>query len=269
MGFFSDILDGYNKKNKVRSLYRKDDYRFALKDGGMFAGPSKLLREANEYMNYCKLKEKQCVIAITGKKLSGKTTLAKTIMESNGIGYSRIFMKKIQDCENPLRLLETLLPYSGGVIIEEVDEITDSKLINTINMFLTKDVVHLSGNRKIDIRNMTIIVISSKDDPVLLTQNGLTIPMEYNREDFVKYYLYFCEESGHDFVDNNVKIDNRVVGTIGSIMNNNIALFRTWVYRLMDFAEKNRGISVNEDNVLEILFQTLDLETIKEVNTDK
>ena len=30
MGFFSDILDGYNEKNKVRSLYRKDDYRGIL-----------------------------------------------------------------------------------------------------------------------------------------------------------------------------------------------------------------------------------------------
>lgn len=268
MGFFSDILAGLELEKRITNEKTAETPVFShivLQNGESFVGPSRLLRKANDYISNCRTNGKPSVIVISGEQMSGKSVLAKAIMESNGMRYSRIFMKSVQDGEKPLRLFGSLLPTNGGIIIEEADAITNPQLLNAMTKVCNRSVVYASGKRIPLYRMIIIVVLKKNNTPRFYTQNKLVISLDYTRDDYVKMYLGFCEESGHSFANNKVRIDNRVLCTVGGVFNNNIGLFKEWVYRLMEFADHREGVVVNADNLLEVLLHTLDLDMVERI----
>lgn len=218
------------------------------------------LKKAKENIEYCHLARFSRPIVIYGGKSSGKTMLAKAIMQENEITYTVIDLRQIRRPDEIYRQMESFGSYKKGVIFEGAEELTDWSIIDVVNTILSKDEVDLSFERTLNLSLFTIIFTLKKENIYLNLKNVCPIKIGYKRDDYVRLFLRACKKAGHDFPENKVHIDNKVIAFMGGLLGKNIVLFERWAQHLMDMAEKKEKLTVTMDNVMELLPQMLDFD---------
>ena len=229
-------------------------------DGTELVGLSAQLKRAKENIKYCSLAHESRPICICGPRRSGKSLLAKAIMQDNGIRYEMIDLQTIQSPQELLLKLELLSPVNKGIILEGAEEVTDWSVLEALNRILTEKEIETSYAKKTCLYQLAIIVPINKKNPYLNLKNSLTITIGYKRDDYVKFYLRACKDAGYDFPENKVHIDNKALSFMGGILGNDIVIYREWVVHLMEMAEKKGKMMINMENIMDIMSQLLDFD---------
>lgn len=263
MGFFSNIHPGITQEvNSSKNTY-KHEYSKDVDIIGLFNQRKK----ARSYIDRCHIWKRPRLIVIKGDKCSGKSSLAKAIMQDNEMKYTRVFLDSIQNGEKPLVLLSQLVPQSGGLILENIDKVTDQSLINALNKMFTSKGVVFGREKIVDLRKVTIIIPIHNSVKLSMNLNrACVIPVEYTKNDYSMLYLRFCSDAGYTGSRNKIIIDSNLISYIGKYFKDNIKLFRKWVYALMTYGEKNGETKIDKSNIHE--FFDLDLDVIPDCETE-
>lgn len=216
------------------------------------------LRKARENIEYCRLANFSRPIMIIGPKNSGKSLLAKVIMQDNEITYTVIDLRRIRQPEEIYKQLESIGAYRKGIILEGAEELSDWNIINAVNTLLSSGEKNISFNHTIRMSMVAVIITLKKENVYLNLKNACPLKIVYKRDDYVLMFLRACKKAGYDFPNNRLHIDNKAVAFMGNLLGRNIVSFEKWAKHLMEMTEKKKGLTVTMDNIMEFMPQMLD-----------
>ncbi len=237
-----------------------DEKRLIKRLGGSLFGLNKQIHDAKETIRLCDKGKEACFIAIIGMKKSGKTLLAKSVMQAFG-DYTTIDMTRVSPDD-----FYDLLAESSWMILEGADSITDKELLDRLNLVLNESIneIDLTDGRKIDISSLHMIITLDKEriDGILsLNLNkARKIIIDYSRQDFVELYLKICDCVGFSMDRNSIHIDNRVLFFVGKILlRENIERFIRFIIRMLIKNQRESGMDIKMDNLYEFIPELIDI----------
>ncbi len=226
-------------------------------------GLEKQIDEAVGTINLCKKQNRPAFIAIWGDTKSGKTTLAKTILQKFG-SYSVIDLTEVSYDRFFMFLLR-----NKTVVLEGIDRVMDYRVIDRLNYIFTTDKkgIRLNNGDLLKYNQLTIILTFDKSnmENIIKRYNLSKIAhvfINYGRLDYARIYLYCCEVAGLKPSDNSIIIDNRALAYAATLLRNNIKAFQIFVFRLFDYSIGKDKVVVDMKNITVLLSELVDYSQI-------
>ena len=259
-GRINTITDNvYDMANRILS----SGHAYVL-NGERVIGHNERILAASDYLSRYKSEENlPAVIAISGAEGSGRTMLAKTIMDDNHLPYSVIDLDIVEKAEKPVRVFESLNHVTEGIILRGYDGIKDKGLFIAVHNYLENAKEVVSGHSP---QYVSTIILTERrvQIPFGILKRTCSIPIVYNNLDYVMMFITFCKESGYDVGGTGITMDHKILELICRELYGNIHLYKMWVKGILCLKrEEVEYLNGNMNIIKTLIHDTVNLGKIR------
>ncbi len=257
MGFFSYLQPELPKQSSESSETTNmcNSSKEYIVEGIKAVAISSMIYQAREfYSGYDLDNSVPFVLFLVGNRHSGKSLLAKAIMDELEVDYSLLDLCAFENATYSIKLFRALASISEGVILEGYDRITDKELKECVNDFVMKKTATRMHTEKGFISPIIIPVCSVKNISFDILRMAYEINVSYKRYDYSMLFVHFLKECGYELKDLNIAIDDEAIELVGRKLKDNIDCFRIWIEGIIKMSkESNETIKLDISNVEETI----------------
>lgn len=259
MGFFSDLLPELDEAIKSNNVNLSVDYEQLHKKNKIkipvnVVGLQNQLNMASEYIESRRRNHQPALIYIYGCRGSGKSSLAKAILKKEKLGSRRIVISTVENADNPLAIMENLLPIEGGLILEGAEEARNPSIQRVLSRIFTQRELQFQSGKKIHLSKMVIVVTASDNKTdVEWFDNACCLEISYSANDIAIMYLQFLNDYTKDNKEKNIAIDRDTLSYVFYRFGGNVSFFKRWLKDLLELVKGEVKFVVDMTNIEDIL----------------